>query len=83
MMTRDKIIKQIDELKTENIELASMLADPIYGMANREIMAENTRNIELLTFAAENATDEDLRICQLALPGRASVMRWAIKRMAA
>ncbi len=43
----------------------------------REMAIVQERESILLQFAADNATDEDLRIAQIALPGRVSVMRWA------
>jgi len=80
-MTKNDITRQIEELKTENIELSQTLNDPIYGTTNREIMAENITSIELLSFVTAHATEQEIRICQLALPGRVSVMRWAEKQM--
>ncbi len=46
-----------------------------------ENMEDNTREIQLLGFAVENATDDELRIAQLALPGRRAVMLWAKNHM--
>jgi len=79
MMTREEIKNQIAALETENIEIASMAQDDdLVEMAN-----QNTQNINLLRYAVENASDDDLRIAQLSLPGRASVLRWAEKHMEA
>lgn len=42
---------------------------------------DDEEEIALLQFAADNATDEDLRIAQIQLPGRRSVMMWAEKNI--
>jgi hypothetical protein len=47
----------------------------------REMATVQERESILLQYAANHATDEDLRIAQLALPGRVSVMNWAEKNI--
>ena len=79
-MTKSEIKNQIEELKEENEEMdveQEKRDHPNYV----EMMTENSRDIKLLSYAVENATDEDLTNCQLSLPGRVSVMRWAKKHM--
>ena len=80
-MDRKQIEGQIGELQNENIELNNMLDDPVYASANREILSDNLVAIKLLQFVVDNATDEDIRLAQITLPGRASLMRWAKKHM--
>jgi hypothetical protein len=76
-MNRSTIKKQMEELIEENIELDK----PEHAEYRDQMQRENNRFIAAFTYVLENATDEDIRICQLALPGRVSVLRWAEKRM--
>lgn len=71
-MTRDEIRQQGLELAEKAIEFAK--SDNEWKQGKAAIKAEESR---LLLFATENATDEDLRLAQIVLPGRVAVMRWA------
>lgn len=76
-MSRVEIIEQVDRLK-ERVIKNSASEDPIH----RERAARLARDAELLKYAADNATDEELRLAQIVLPGRASVIRWAERKIA-
>ena len=71
-MTREEIKEQGLNLAQKAIEFAN--SDNEWKRGKAQTKAEESR---LLLFAAENATDEDLRLAQIVLPGRCSVMRWA------
>ena len=72
-MTRHDVKEEIEELRAET-ELLSHRANNFVYI---EMIEENIQDILLLSYAVAHASDEDLRIAQLACPGRSSVMAWA------
>jgi hypothetical protein len=71
-MNRQKIIEQAASLR-ERAEKNRTHEREV----RREMAVTQEQESVLLQYAADHATDEDLRIAQIALPGRVSVMRWA------
>jgi endo-beta-N-acetylglucosaminidase D len=75
-MTRTEIMDQVNRLNERVIKnLAS--DEPMHQ--KRAIRLAN--EAKLLKYAADNATDEELRLAQIVLPGRGSVMLWAEKQI--
>ena len=69
-LTRSEIGEQVGRL-TDRIEKNRE--------SNPERAARLTEERDLLQYAVDHATDEELEHCQLALPGRVSVMTWSEK----